>query len=142
MPESFKRLVKYVAKQEKLEKGRQAKLRAQAGQKADDDEPIRPEDQLMDAILAQTKPKFEAYVATNPDEEFELSASRFTTGLKTRAEAPKAQSGKTNENQEVYLDRKTGKIVVNPRKSEHTIGVKRPLDRRDREAEAEGEDVS
>lgn len=67
-------------------------------------------------------------------DEFHLeeSANQFRETIKSQ-KLVESRPKPVNENQDVYFDAKTGKIVVNIKKSEKLTGVKRQFDRNDRE---------
>lgn len=98
----------------------------------------------MDALFAKQKQRFRVEEdAEQADDELDLeaSANRFTEALrqgKPAGSTPKTATEKpiSDRKQDVYLDKTTGKIVVNPRKSDHTTGVKRALNRRDNDVDA------
>lgn len=102
----------------------------------------------MEAIFGKQRPKPQVADEPEADDEFamELSANKFRETVKQTAReqtqtAKSVASGTRlpDSNQEVYLDKLTGKIIVNPRKSDQMTGIKRTIDRRDREADLEKE---
>lgn len=106
-------------------------------------EALSPEDELLDALFAKQKQRFKIEEdAEKADDEldFEASANKFTEALRQGKTAPKAgksesEKPKSERKQDVYLDKTTGKIIVNPRKSDHLTGVKRAINRRDHDAD-------
>lgn len=99
----------------------------------------------MDAILYKSKPKIEEIVDEESEDEFGFSSGfgHFGSLPKDKSAATPTETKESDRTKDVYLDKETGKIVVNPKKHEQTTGFKRGLDRKERTAELEdGRDVN
>lgn len=84
----------------------------------------------MDAVFSKHETKLTIEENQKFDDEFELeqSANRFRESFNRKA-IVEQKNMSVNVNQDVYFDPKTGKIVVNLKKSDTMTGVKRHLDR-------------
>jgi len=90
----------------------------------------------MDHILFKSKPRLEIAQEKDSEDEFGLEgAFGFKAAPAGKPSTPHGQPKESDRQREVYLDRETGKIVVNPKRQDQTTGFKRGLDRRDPDEE-------
>ena len=94
----------------------------------------------MEAVISKYESRLTIDTETRVEDEFnfELTGSHFQDSLRR---IPKEMPTKisNDENKDVYFDKSTGKLIVTLKKMDRNTGVKRPIERTDREEELNSE---